>query len=166
MITWYAAYTQPNREATAVEHLSRQGYSVYLPRYRRAVRHARRRALVLRPLFPRYLFVGLDRLTQRWRPIRSTCGVVGLVASRDEPVPVDPGIVESLRQREEKGAFDLVSPVQWLRKGDVVRVTEGPFADLIGRLLAVTDHERVFILLDLLGRTVRAEVPALAIAAA
>jgi transcriptional antiterminator RfaH len=166
MITWYAAYTQPNREAMAVEHLIRQGYSVYLPRCRRVVRHARRRALVLRPLFPRYLFVGLDRLTQRWRPIRSTCGVVGLVANGDEPVAVDPGIVDGLRQREAKGAFDVVSPVQWLRKGDAVRVTEGPFADLIGRVLAATDHERVFILLDLLGRTVRAEVPALAIEAA
>jgi transcriptional antiterminator RfaH len=166
MITWYAAYTQPNGETKAVEHLARQGYSIYLPRYRRTVRHARRRALVLRPLFPRYLFVGLDRLTQRWRPIRSTCGVVGLVASGDEPVPVASGIVDSLRRQESDGAFDLLSPVQRLRTGDAVRVTEGPFADLVGRLLGMADHERVFVLLELLGRTVRAEIPALAVDAA
>jgi len=166
MITWYAAYTQPNGEGKAVEHLARQGYSVYLPRYRRTVRHARRRALVLRPLFPRYLFVGLDRLTQRWRPIRSTCGVVGLVASGDEPVPVASGIVDSLRRQESDGAFDLLSPLQRLRAGDAVRVTEGPFADLVGRLLGMADHERVFVLLELLGRTVRAEIPALAVDAA
>ena len=166
MITWYAAYTQPNGEAKAVEHLARQGYRVYLPRYRRIVRHARRRALVLRPLFPRYLFVGLDRLTQRWRPIRSTAGVVGLVASGDEPVAVDAGIIEGLRRQEAHGAFDLISPAQRLNPGDAVRVTEGPFADLIGRLLGMADHERVFILLELLGRTVRAEVSALAVEAA
>lgn len=166
MITWYAAYTQPNAEAKAVEHLARQGYSVYLPRYRRTVRHARRRALVLRPLFPRYLFVGLDRLTQRWRPIRSTVGVVGLVASGDEPVPVAEGIVDGLRRQESDGAFDLLSPVQRLRAGDAVRVIEGPFVDLVGKLLGMADHERVFVLLELLGRTVRAEVPALAVDAA
>lgn len=166
MISWYAVYTQPNSEEKAVEHLRRQDYNTYLPRYRRAIRHARRRALVLRPLFPRYLFVGLDRLTQRWRPIRSTCGVVGLVASGDEPVPVSVEIVDSLRRQESNGAFDLLSPVQRLREGDSVRVTEGPFADLVGRLLGMADHERVYILLELLGRTVRAEVSALAVEAA
>src|SRR5579864_6690885 len=132
MITWYVAYTQPHGEAKALDHLRRQGYALYLPRYRRFVRHARKRAVVLRPLFPRYLFVGLDRLSQRWRPIRSTAGVVGLVTSGDEPVPVPAEIVETLRQRERDGAFDLSSPARCLRSGDAVRVTEGPFADLVG----------------------------------
>ena len=166
MITWYAVYTQPNAEPKAVEHLARQGYATYLPRCRRYVRHARTRALVLRPLFPRYLFVGLDRRVQRRRPIRSTAGVVGLVSSADEPVPVATQIVEALRRQESEGAFDLVSPVQHLHAGDNIRVTQGPFADLIGCLVGIADHERVFVLLDLLGRSVRAEVPALAVEAA
>jgi transcriptional antiterminator RfaH len=53
MVGWYVAYTQPNAESRAEEHLARQGYSIYLPRCRRLVRHARKRAVVLRPLFPR-----------------------------------------------------------------------------------------------------------------
>jgi transcriptional antiterminator RfaH len=166
MITWYAAYTHPGAETKAHEHLLRQGYATYLPRYRRWVRHARKGAQVLRPLFPRYLFVGVDRLTQRWRPIRSTAGVVGLVTGAEEPVPVAPEIIETLRRRQGEGAFDLVSAAQRLRDGDLVRVTEGPFADLVGRLLSVADHERVYILLDLLGRAVRADVPAAAVEAA
>ncbi|HUH83604.1 MAG TPA: transcription termination/antitermination NusG family protein [Stellaceae bacterium] len=163
MITWYAAYTQANAETKAAEHLQRQGYLAYLPRYRRHVRHARRQSLVLRPLFPRYLFVGIDRLVQRWRPVRSTVGMVGLVACAEEPVPVAAAIVAVLRAQESDGAFDLLSPTQRLRAGDDIRVTQGPFADLIGRLLGVADHERVFVLLDLLGRSVRAEVAALAV---
>jgi transcriptional antiterminator RfaH len=166
MITWYAAYTQPNAEAKAVQHLGRQGYDCYLPYYRRYVRHARRRAVVLRPLFPRYVFVGLDRFVHRWRPIRSTAGVIGLVTSGDEPVPVDAAIIDALRRQENVGTFDLLSPAQRLHVGDDVRVTQGPFADLIGRLLGVVDHERVYVLLDLLGRSVRAEFPALAVVAA
>jgi transcriptional antiterminator RfaH len=166
MITWYAAYTQPNAEAKALDHLRRQGYSVYLPRYRRWVRHARKRALVSRPLFPRYLFVGLDRLTQLWRPIRSTVGVVGLVSGAEEPVTVAPATIEMLRRREGEGAFDVVSPVQNLCAGDAVRVTEGPFADLVGRLVGLADHERVYVLVELLGRAVRTEVSARAVEAA
>ena len=61
MIAWYAVYTQPHAETKAAEHLLRQGYSAYLPRYRTWVSHARRRQPVLRPLFPRYLFAGVDR---------------------------------------------------------------------------------------------------------
>ncbi len=132
MITWHAAYTQPDAEARAAEHLERQGYLAYLPRYRRHVRHARRESLVLRPLFPRYLLVGIDRLVQRWRPVRSTVGMVGLVASAEEPVPVAAAIVDALRAQESDGAFDIVAPTQRLRAGDDIRVTHGPFGDLMG----------------------------------
>jgi transcriptional antiterminator RfaH len=166
MISWYAAFTQPHGEAKASDHLERQGYSVYLPCYRRWVRHARQRKLVLRPLFPRYLFVGLDREAQRWRPIRSTVGVLGLVTSGDEPVAVPPEVIDALREREREGGFDVLSSAQSLRNGDAVRVIDGPFQDLVGRLLGVADHERVFVLLDVLGRSVRASVAVLAVEAA
>src|SRR5207245_5195270 len=77
--SWYAVYTQPHAETKAFEHLRRQGYSVYLPRYRTRISHARRRQTVLRPLFPRYLFAGIDGASMRWRPILSTFGVTDLV---------------------------------------------------------------------------------------
>jgi transcriptional antiterminator RfaH len=166
VITWYAAYTQPHAEMKAVAHLARQGYITYLPRCRRWCRHARKRSLVLRPLFPRYLFVGLDPLRQGCRPIRSTVGVIGLVSSGDLPVVVASEIVESIRQREAEGAFDLSAPAQRLRSGDLVRVTEGPFENMLGRLLALADDQRVYVLLELLGRSVRTEFAAAAIEAA
>ena len=42
MISWYAVYTHPHAEPKALDHLLRQGYSAYLPRYRAKVSHARR----------------------------------------------------------------------------------------------------------------------------
>lgn len=60
MNRWYAVYTKTGAENLAEGHLQRQGFRVYLPRYRKERRHARRITLVKAPLFPRYLFVELD----------------------------------------------------------------------------------------------------------
>jgi transcriptional antiterminator RfaH len=165
-MSWYAVHTQPHAESRAVEHLTRQGYQVYLPRYRRWVRHARQRRIVQRPLFPRYIFAHFDRATTPWRPILSTVGVSGLVCGGDGPAPVAAEIIANLRQRESAGAFDELAPAQRLRAGDRVRILEGPFENCLGRLVAASDQERVFILFELLGRTVRAEVSTAAIEAA
>ena len=163
---WFAVHTQPHSEGKAHENLARQGYAPYLPRYRRWVRHARQRKLVLRPLFSRYLFVGFDRATMPWRPILSTVGVSGIVCRGDGPEPVAPGVIELLRKRESDGAFDELVPAHRLKSGDAVRIAEGPFENVIGRLVKAGDEERVYILFELLGRSVRAEVSAAIIEAA
>lgn len=165
MMQWYAVHTRPAREAMAVENLARQGYSTYLPRHRRLVRHARRRAIVLRPLFQRYLFVGIDRARMAWRPVLSTFGVAGVVCSGGEPLPVAVEVIETLQSREREGTFDEISAVARLKLGDCVRVSEGPFADFVGRIIASREAARVTILLEFLGRMVKAEVPAVSIEA-
>ena len=166
MITWYAVYTRPHAEATALENLLRQGYSAYLPRYRTKTRHARRIQTVLRPLFPRYLFAGIDRASMRWRPILSTIGVTDLVRTGDEPNPVAAEIVTALQEQEMAGSFDRLSYGHSLRLGELVRVTAGAFQDMIGRLVELRDQDRVVVLLELLGRTVRAQLEAGAVEAA
>jgi transcriptional antiterminator RfaH len=77
---WYVAHTHVHAEAKAAINLARQGYSVFLPRYCKRRRHARRiEMIVSAPLFPRYLFVLIDLASQRWRAIESTFGVHHLV---------------------------------------------------------------------------------------
>jgi len=83
--SWYVVQTHPHAEANAAAHLERQGYSVYLPRYHKRRRHARRIEFVTAPLFPSYLFVMIDMFAQRWRSIQSTIGVSRLVCSGEEP---------------------------------------------------------------------------------
>ena len=76
---WYVAHTQPGSEAKASWHLRNQDFAVYLPRSLKRRRHARRLDWVAAPLFPRYLFIGMELATARWRAIRSTIGIAGLV---------------------------------------------------------------------------------------
>jgi len=166
MTRWFVVHTRANEEQRALGHLQRQGFTAYLPQCRRWRRHARRRELVRRPLFPRYLFVALDLESARWRPILSTVGVAGLVQHGERPTPVPEGVVEELRACEAAGEFDVTHSAARLRLGDVVRITSGPFADLIGKFSGMADRERVFVLLDLLGRHAKTAVPATAVAPA
>lgn len=166
MKNWYVVYTQPNGEGRALMNLRRQGFSAYLPMFRRRRVHARRADIVERPLFARYLFVALDPALDRWRAILGTFGVCDLVRRGETPSPVPAGIVEALQTGDSARAFDEVDPAAGLRLGDNVRILAGPFADLIARFQALADVDRIVVLLDLLGREVRVKIPTRAIATA
>src|SRR5262249_29633278 len=68
---WIAINTHPHREHIALENLRRQQFEAYCPMLRKRRSHARRVELVLRPLFPNYLFVRANAQLARWRPILS-----------------------------------------------------------------------------------------------
>jgi transcriptional antiterminator RfaH len=81
-LRWYVAQTHPHAEVKAGLHLTRQGFDIYLPRYLKKGRHARRVETVAAPLYPGYVFVAIDCGVQRWRSIQSTIGVSRLVSRR------------------------------------------------------------------------------------
>jgi transcriptional antiterminator RfaH len=136
---WYVAQSHVHAESKAAMHLGRQGFEVYLPRYRKQRRHARRIDVVAAPLFPHYLFVSIDLGDQRWQSIQSTIGITRLVGKGDEPGMVSPAIIEGLRDRP----------------GDQVRISDGAFWDCLGLYEGISGDHRCAILLDLLGRKVR-----------
>lgn len=163
---WYVVQTNLNSEGKAAANLCRQGFIVYLPRYLKRRSHARKVEVVARPLFPRYLFVAIDVASQRWRAIQSTLGVSHLICRHDGPVAVEDSVVNALRAREDEAGY-----VQFVRRssfspGDQVRIVEGAFADTLALVEGASDHDRVAVLLDLLGRKVRVLVGADLIAAA
>lgn len=163
---WYAVQSQPNAEAKAAGHLLRQGFGVYLPRYLKRRRHARRVETVAAPLFPRYLFVAIDMSAQRWRSIFSTIGVSRLVCNGDSPASVPDQVIATLREREDDAGFvrlDLPPP---FKAGDKITVLDGIFTDCLGLVESMPDRRRVSILLDLLGRKVRVLVESDSVAAA
>jgi len=163
---WYVVQSQPNAERKAVMHLERQGFTTYLPRYLKRRRHARRVEIVGAPLFPRYLFVGIDLTMQRWRSIFSTIGVSRLVCNGELPTAIPDQVIESLRAREDAGGFVRLAQRLSFRAGDKIRILDGVFADCLGLYASMKDSDRVAVLLDLLGRKVRVEVDAESVAAA
>lgn len=163
---WFVAHTHPRAETKATWHLNRQGFDVYLPRYLKRRRHARKIETVAAPLFPRYLFVAVDMTAQRWRSIHSTVGVARFVSTGDQPTAVPEGIVEGLKRRENSDGFVRLDCRPRFHLGDQIRVLEGAFSDCLGLFEGFSERERVTILLDLLGRKVRVVLDSEFVAAA
>ncbi len=146
---WFVAQCQPRKEGLAGINLANQGFESFLPRFRKTVRHARRSRTQLAPLFPRYIFVSLDLGRDRWRLVNGTLGVSRLVSNDVWPTPVPDGLVETLIDTTEQlGAVDLRDA---LTPGEKVRFLNGPFAEMIGRLVWLDDAGRARVLLELLG---------------
>ena len=157
-LSWFAVYTQPGKESLAAQHLRNQGFGVYLPQYQKLRRHAGRTDIVATALFPRYLFVGLDIDRQRWRSVNGTRGVVGLVMFGDKPIAVPAAVIDEIRGREdETGYVQLNGPT--FRRGQTLRIVEGPMTDTQAIFEEQVDGNRAILLVSLLGRLVRTRMP-------
>jgi transcriptional antiterminator RfaH len=163
---WYVVQTQVNAEAKAARNLVRQDFEIYLPRYLKRRSHARKIEKISAPLFPRYLFVRIDRATQRWRSIQSTFGVARLVCNGPDPAPVAQQVLSALKAREDESGHVRLDQRPKFALGEKVRVLAGVFAENLGLFDGLADRDRVAILLDLLGRKVRVSIEADMVAAA
>jgi transcriptional antiterminator RfaH len=161
---WYVVNTKRHQEARAELNLRRQGFRVWLPRFRKACRRARKLDTVIVPLFPSYMFVRLDSEAERWRSINSTLGVVRLLCNGDIPQAVPDGLIDDIMQRCDANGLVEPSPRRFA-VGQALRVVAGPFADLQGICEGMSGRDRVILLLSILGREVRATVPSIGVAA-
>ena len=159
MAEWIVAHCHAKAEIKAEANLKRQGFEVYLPKIKTTRRHARRIEMVLRPLFPRYLFIKFDEDSTRWRPICSTVGISHLLKSGEQPLIAPSWVVEQLQQREDKNGLFSAAFLKPLNKGDPIKFTNGPLAEHSGVFEHLNDSQRVAVLLEIMGREVRTLVP-------
>ena len=152
---WYLVRSLTGRELVAEGQLRNQGFSTFLPKQLKTIRHARRLRVALSAFFPGYLFVRLDLGRDRWRSVNGTLGVACLVGSSDRPTPVPPGVVEALIEAAD--ARDVLAGPQ-LRAGQTVRIIAGAFADQLAVIERLDDAGRVQLLLDILGAASSVEI--------
>jgi transcription elongation factor/antiterminator RfaH len=153
---WFVAYTERRGEALAIDNLRRQGFGAFCPWIHRTIRHARKTKTVLAPLFPSYVFVELDPTQDRWRSINGTRGVSHLIANGETPTPLPLGVVEAIRART--GDDDVVDWTASFHVGQTVRISSGPFAELVGTLEHLPPEGRVRVLVHLMGQAVAVQM--------
>jgi transcriptional antiterminator RfaH len=157
---WYCIYTQPRMELWAQSNLRERGFEVFLPRYLKQRRHARKTEMVGRPLFPRYLFVRADFSETSPRAASSAEGVVDLVRMGRDASPIRDEIIAELRTRQAEDGYIRLGRNASYNVGDRVRMINGSMCDQVGLFDCRSDDQRVFVLMNLLGREVRVRVSA------
>lgn len=102
-------------------------------------------------LFPRYVFVSADPEVTSLAPLRSTRGVAGVVKFGGVPAVVPDRVIEQIRLRldAETGLVNLQAPD--LQPGMKVRIAQGPLEGVDGIFRAAAGHDRVRVLLTLMG---------------
>lgn len=157
-IPWIVATCKPNQEAIAEVNLTRQGYLHYCPYYQKQ----QGKTWVKRPLFARYIFISIE---QFWTSILGTRGISRVLLGDSGPQTINASVIKDLKNREVNGFVQLIPPPKFF-PGEKLKATEGP---LMGHSLICAEmlpHERVLVLMDLLGRRVPVELDEKALSAA
>ena len=119
------------------------------------VRSGQRRN-VTKKILPGYVLVEMNMNDQSWDIVRNTPGVTGFVSSGNKPVPLEGKEVDQiLKQMEAEAPKVKVG----FRKGQSVRVIDGPFIDSVGVVDDIAaDKGKVKVLLSLFGRETPVEL--------
>jgi len=155
---WFVLHFKPNSHNQAVKNLNHQGFETFLPLHSATSRIASRFvSSAKKPLFPGYMFVKFDRTKSDWHKINNTYGVSRLITFNSIIKPIPTTFVNNLMKR-----YDLLGnllPVKEYKKGDQVKVLNGPFANFIATVEAYETDQRIWVLIFLMGRKTKIQTP-------
>ena len=154
---WFILQFKPNSHHLATKNLNRQGFETFLPFCDTTSRKASRFINTSQPLFPGYMFIKFDRAEPKWHKINSTYGVSRLITFNSILKSIPTIFVDHLMKR-----YDLsgkLIPIKKLEKGDRVTVLKGPFANFIATVEKYEADQRIWILMDLMGRKTKIQTP-------
>jgi transcription antitermination factor NusG len=159
-VGWFAVHTNARAEWMAHCRLKEQGYDSLYLHFLGLVRHARRQIAVLKPYFPRYLFVAIGP-GQSFGPVNRTIGVASIVHRGDEPLWIPDPVIAELRSRGN--AAGLIGPEEirkraLLKRGSQVRILQGPLEGFLATV-AFDDGAQIKVWLSLFGRHTPARLP-------
>lgn len=153
---WFAVFTVPQNEKSAVRHLELRNIESFLPTYETVrVWKNRQRVKTILPLFPTYLFVHI-RHDERVRVLQAP-GVLHIVGNGRKYIPLEDAEVEFLRS----GLFGRkVEPYSELVVGEKVRIKTGVMEGVEGTLVRKHSSLRFVLTLNLINQHAAIQVDA------
>jgi len=151
---WYALYVVVRHEKKVQSALLRKNIQNYLPLKECLHWWKDRRKRVFLPLFPGYLFVHMS-IAEKFT-VLNTAGVVRLVGTGDTTTPVSVEQIDAIKRLIENSiAFEEEI---YSGSGKRVTVRRGPLRGIEGRILEVRGTCRLILSIDIIQRSVAAEV--------
>lgn len=163
--TWYAVHTYSGHENKVKTNIERRAESlglkekisrILVPVEEESRVRNGRRTNIKRKVFPGYLLIEMELDDTTWYLVKNTIGVTGFVSSGNKPVPLQEREIANILESLGDGARK--AKPTW-SKGEVVRVTSGPFADFTGNIEEVNpDKEKIKVLISIFGRDTPVEL--------
>jgi transcriptional antiterminator NusG len=162
---WYVIHTYSGHEERVKKNLEQRIKfmdtgtdiaQVVIPTEEEIEVKAGRRRTVTRKILPGYVLVQMKMDETNWSVVRNTPGVTGFVGSGNTPTPLqEKEVSEILKQMSAEAPKVKVG----FRKGQSVRVTDGPFIDFVGVVDEInTEKGKVKVLLSLFGQETPVEL--------
>ena len=163
---WYAVHTYAGYEDAVARNLKQRIdsmsmqekiFNVVVPKEKKIKVKGGKRVEVEERTYPGYVLVDMVVTDDSWYVVRNTPRVTGFVGAGVNPVPLNADEVNALFKsmgddKKAKHNIDLVL-------GEIVRIADGPFKELEGKIESV-DQERgkVRVLVSMFGRETPVEL--------
>lgn len=162
---WYAIHTYAGYENAVMRNLKHRIeslgmedkiFNVIVPTEKKIKIKSGKRVEEEEKIYPGYILVDMIVTDDSWYVVRNTPRVTGFVGSGVYPVPISKAEVENLFARMNadtlKHNIDLVS-------GDAIKIVDGPFKDLEGKVSEIdTERGKVKVLVAMFGRETPVEL--------
>lgn len=162
---WYVVHTYSGYEEAVAKNLQKRiesfgmqdkVFRVLVPKEKKVKVRGGKRITVEEKIFPGYVFVEMIITDESWYMVRNTPQVTGFIGAGITPTPVDPKqmdeIMKKISQEEPKHHLDL-------NVGDLVRIIDGPFRDMEGKVSELDEQRgRVKVMVLFLGQDTPVEL--------
>jgi transcriptional antiterminator NusG len=165
---WYVVHTYSGYENKVKTNLEKRVESmgmedkifrVLIPTEDETEERDGKKKVVTKKVFPGYVLVEMIMTDDSWYVVRNTPGVTGFVGSAgagSKPTPLLPEEVVAIMK--QMGMEESVQRVDFELK-EMVRVKEGPFANMVGSVEEIQlDKRKVKVLVDMFGRETPVEL--------
>ena len=112
-----------------------------------------------RKFYPGYVLVNMEMDDETWHLVKSVPRVLGFVGGNAErPAPITDAEAALILDRVSEGG-DVPRPKTMFEPGEMVRVTDGPFADFTGTVEEVNyEKNRLQVAVVIFGRSTPVEL--------
>lgn len=155
---WFVLKTKSANEKKTTKQLSEDGYTVFLPMIEKVRQWSDRKKKISVPLIPCVVFVKCEQ--KELNRFYNYTGVINILKYLNEPAIVREFEIQNLiiLEKEFNGIAIEVSHEKF-EIGQLVRVIQGPFKDLIGESIKHNGKHRMMVKVEMLNAEYIVNIP-------
>lgn len=162
---WYVLHTYSGYEENVADNLRQRIesmdmqdkiFNVLVPTEKKIKIKNGKRKVVTEKIFPGYVLVEMIVTDDSWYVVRNTPNVTGFVGSGTTPTPISE---EEIKELQRRMGIEQPTMKLDLTTSDAVRITDGPFKDMEGKVAEVDEvRGKVKVLVSMFGRETPVEL--------